>query len=743
MQVIPTVGASDENSVRKQLKYFANIIDCTASKAGFIANIGKGTKGYQIDNCQNDALNGGNGAPTKEGQIILNQSEMRDKIVSDHDTVKLVEPESSEKGQIAERVSVLLSICGSSLTEKEAISLLRETNENVDQAVGLYFDRKMAEKHQCGKRKREGSNSSLSQQSITSFFSSPGRMPGHRKPEAPKTGSSDRQIAGAKPIDLSKSEPRMTKEHPKVAIETAVDSTVPPDAVSIAVDKYDPIQHAPWKSPSKAPYLHVARTFQCMESTKKRLKISDMLMNAFRSTLKLSPEDLIPTAYLFLGRLAPDYEGLELNIGGSSVASAMTEALGISRNKIRELHKSLGDLGDVAASCKRNQATLVPPAPLSVLGVYNNLKLIARESGQGSGSRKKQIIVSMLRMCREAETRYLVRTMVQALRVGASWRSVLPSLAKAIAVHKFSDEGTIMPTKEVLDLAAESAITMYHVCPNLETVSKTMLKYNVQEWRDKCHLTPGIPIKPMLAKISEGVTDALEQILSNKNSNDELLAVEWKYDGMRAQIHINKDGLSSNESHPSHGSNVKIFSRNGEDRTHSFPDVANQILESTNDIDSCILDAEIVAIKWKGSSNEYEIRAFQDLSSRPRETADLSKIDVDVCIFVFDILERDGLSCLQLPLCERRKVLNNVVQTRTGKVELAHGGIYKIQMENGSSPDSSCDIELLNPDRLQKELLFSLEHGAEGLMLKSGHASYEPNKRSNHWIKLKRYVLCI
>lgn len=39
-----------------------------------------------------------------------------------------------------------------------------------------------------------------------------------------------------------------------------------------------------------------------------------MLTNAFRSVLALAPGDLVAAAYLFTGRVAPDYEGLELNV---------------------------------------------------------------------------------------------------------------------------------------------------------------------------------------------------------------------------------------------------------------------------------------------------------------------------------------------------------------------------------------------------------------------------------------------
>ncbi len=120
----------------------------------------------------------------------------------------------------------------------------------------------------------------------------------------------------------------------------------------------------------------------------------------------------------------------------------------------------------------------------------------------------------------------------------------------------------------------------------------------------------------MLAKICEGIPDALAQL---KDKGATFLA-EYKYDGQRAQIHLLPDGsvrnyfradsLTSSRScttnfallsrhamqdmhsyisndRPKHAvtahlsmqspPQVKVFSRNCEERTQSFPDVADAI----------------------------------------------------------------------------------------------------------------------------------------------------------------------
>lgn len=55
------------------------------------------------------------------------------------------------------------------------------------------------------------------------------------------------------------------------------------------IKDYDPIALAMWQKGAAAPYLHVGRALAAMDSTTKRLRISDVIANMFRSLLALSP----------------------------------------------------------------------------------------------------------------------------------------------------------------------------------------------------------------------------------------------------------------------------------------------------------------------------------------------------------------------------------------------------------------------------------------------------------------------
>jgi DNA ligase-1 len=59
----------------------------------------------------------------------------------------------------------------------------------------------------------------------------------------------------------------------------------------------------------RVPYLALARTLEAIEGVSARLKIIEILANYFRSVIVLSPDDLLPSVYLCLNKLAPAYEG--------------------------------------------------------------------------------------------------------------------------------------------------------------------------------------------------------------------------------------------------------------------------------------------------------------------------------------------------------------------------------------------------------------------------------------------------
>lgn len=184
------------------------------------------------------------------------------------------------------------------------------------------------------------------------------------------------------------------------------------------------------------PYIALSKTWDLIENTSARLRMIEILSNYFRSVIVLSPEDLLPSVYLCLNRLAPAYEGLELGIADTHLMKAIAQSTGRSMAQVKADVHSQGDLGMVAERSKTNQSTLFAyrPAALNVRGVFNSLKDIAKMTGMASVQKKIDKIKSMVVACRQCEARFFIRSLTGKLRIGLAEQSVLQALALACAV---------------------------------------------------------------------------------------------------------------------------------------------------------------------------------------------------------------------------------------------------------------------------------------------------------------------
>ncbi|KAL1925333.1 uncharacterized protein VTP21DRAFT_216 [Calcarisporiella thermophila] len=460
-----------------------------------------------------------------------------------------------------------------------------------------------------------------------------------------------------------------------------------------------------WKKGEPVPYLALCKTFELIEPETKRLAILDMVTNFFRAVIELTPDNLLQVVYLCINKLCPDYEGLELGIGEMLLMKAVGEATGRSLQSIREEFHKTGDLGDIAQKSRGKQPTMFKPKSLTVPNVYKTLKEIAKITGSSSQTMKVNKIKGMLVACRGNEAKYLIRSLEGKLRIGLAEKTILVALAHAITLSR----ETRKLKKEKLEMEIKNAVetlkSVYNELPTYDLIVPNLLEYGAINLKDNLKMTPGIPLKPMLAHPTKSITEVLTRF------QDCPFTCEFKYDGERAQIHKLEDGKAS------------IFSRNSENMSAKYPDILERLGKFVkSDTKSFILDCEVVA--W--DMEEKCLLPFQILSTRKRKDVKEDDIKVKVCLFAFDLLYLNGEPLIQKPFMERRELLHSHFQEVSGEFSFA------------------CYKDLRNVDEIQTFLDESIAAHCEGLMVKTlvgDEASYEPSKRSRNWLKIKKDYL--
>jgi len=174
--------------------------------------------------------------------------------------------------------------------------------------------------------------------------------------------------------------------------------------------------------------------------------------------------------------------------------------------------------------------------------------------------------------------------------------------------------------------------------------------------RAQCQLTPGVPVAPMLAKPSKSIAEVLKRVGGRR------MTAEYKYDGERIQLHRLPDG------------SMRIFSRNQEDTTQRWPELAaaefwtERALAPQDDgmrAATFVLDAEVVA--WDPGTKRPQ--PFQTLSTRKRKAANAASNTVRVIVQGFDLLYLNGVSLLRKPLEVRRAALRSTFREVEGRFE--------------------------------------------------------------------------
>lgn len=441
------------------------------------------------------------------------------------------------------------------------------------------------------------------------------------------------------------------------AEEDTTSYTIPFDESPMTFDpqKYLPDLQKQWAPEGgRITYALLTQGFILINSTQSRIKIVDTLVNLLRTIIEGDPQSLLPAVWLATNSIAPPYIDLELGLGGSAISKALKKVCGLDNASLKKLSDRLGDAGDVAFEAKKRQSmTLRKPKPLTIQGVFDGLVKIANTKGSGSLENKQRIVDRLIQDARGAEeSRYVVRTLVQHLRIGAVKTTMLIALSRAFLMSR--PPGAEFAIKQQSDLAKLNkqdlaelyapAEELVKACfarrPNYGDLVPALLEIGIDdELLLRCGLAMHTPMRPMLG----GITRDLGEMLTKLEGRD--FSCEFKYDGQRAQVHCDSNGK------------VTIFSRHLEVMTDKYPDLVALIPKIRGEgISSFILEGEVVAVDRETG----DLKPFQILANRARKDVVIAEVKVDVCLFAFDLMYLNNEELMNRPFRERRNLLRSL-----------------------------------------------------------------------------------
>ena len=367
-------------------------------------------------------------------------------------------------------------------------------------------------------------------------------------------------------------------------------------------------------------YLDLVKCYSSLEGTTKRLEKVDILSGFLK---KVKKDELMVVVHLFKGRVFPDWDNRKIGVSSRLLLKAISQASGVSQEKVEREWARKGDLGEVTCDLIKNkkQRTLFS-SKLTIRKVVDNFEKLVILEGEGTVNRKLQLLSELLTSAKPLEAKYIVRTGLEDLRIGVKAGVLRDAIAKAF------------------DKDAKDVENSYNILVDYGDVA-LKAKGGVL---GKVKVDPSRPLKVQLALISSGIEECFEAL-------GKPAQFEYKLDGFRVLINKSKG-------------KVFVYTRAQEDVTKQFPD----LVEAVGNIKgkNFIIDGEAVAHDGK------KYLPFQVISQRIKRKYGIKEMSkkYPVELDVFDVLYYEGKSFFNKPLIERRKFLEDAVKEKKWKIML-------------------------------------------------------------------------
>ncbi len=470
-------------------------------------------------------------------------------------------------------------------------------------------------------------------------------------------------------------------------------------------------------------YSQLVSYYEKLESTTKRLEKTYIISDLLEETKK---QDLNYILHLIQGKVFPLWDERKIGFSVRLALKSISSATGIPASEVEKEFAKKGDLGLVAENLikEKKQRTLFSKE-LIVEKVFENIRKLATLKGEGTVNRKLQLVTELLTSSKPEEAKFVIRTVLEQLRVGVSagilrdsitW-TYLPRI-KDINDKDFKAKSILYPeslqqvkntdlkkydlidskneklNREIYNYLIDIVQNAFDITNDFATVAEAIQKYGLKAAEQE--IKPGIPINSMLSIKVNNLKEAFESI-------HKPAFFDTKVDGFRLQCH-------------KYDNKIILFTRRLENVTKQFPDVVESVKKYITG-KSFIIDGEAAGYDPKTKS----LMPFQAVSQRIKRKYNIESTikKLPVQLFVFDILYYNGKNLMQKPFKDRRNLLEKIAKQER----------YKLVLTEKLITDSEEKAE-----QFYKKML---KQGHEGLMGKKIDSPYKPGRYVEGWIKLK------
>jgi len=446
-------------------------------------------------------------------------------------------------------------------------------------------------------------------------------------------------------------------------------------------------------------YSKLVEIYQKLEITTKRLG-KTAIISDFLKTVSL--DDIPRTIFLLQGKLFPNWDEHKIGVASRLVLKAINIATGISTDKLEDEWRKTGDLGLVAENfVKKKKQTTLFQRELTAKKVFENLRSLALLEGTGTVDKKLKLIAELLTSAKPVESKYIVRTVLEELRVGVGEGSLRDAIVWAFFDDKIGFK--YLEKENKIDIKDRSEYNKYidsvqraYDLTNDFSIVAEAAKSKGLKGLDEMAISVFRPLKVMLALKVKDIDKGFERC--GKPAD-----VEQKLDGFRIQAHKQKG-------------KIRLFTRRLEDVTAQFPDVVEYVKKNIKG-DTFIIDSE--AVGYSPKTGKY--LPFQNISQRIKRKYNIEEMSkkFPVELNVFDILYYNGKNLIKENFEKRRKLLEKIISNKPRKIVAVKNLITTSEKE---------------AEKFYKE---SLAAGNEGVMFKKLDSVYKPGARVGHMVKLK------